>query len=43
VAPTAEVTWNGRPVLLSNLKKGVPVLTVRDGEEAASIVRAGHK
>jgi hypothetical protein len=43
VAPTADVSVNGRPVLLSDLKKGALVLTVRDGEAAASIVRAGRR
>jgi hypothetical protein len=40
VSPTAQVTLNGSPTSLASLRRGLWVLTVRDGDAAASVVRA---
>jgi hypothetical protein len=38
VSPTAQVTINGRPVLLSALKRGMVVTTIREGSDPATQV-----
>src|SRR5215210_3629883 len=40
VAPTASVQLNGRPATLRELRRGMVVVTVREGGAAASDVRA---
>jgi len=41
VAPGADIRLNGRPVAVAVLRRGSPVLTVRDGDAGATLVRAG--
>ena len=41
IAPGADIRLNGRVVPVSSLRRGIPVLTVRDGDAGASLVRAG--
>jgi hypothetical protein len=40
VAPNAVVLLNGRPATLAELRRGMVVLTIREGGAAASDVRA---
>jgi hypothetical protein len=40
VAPEATIRLNGRPVTLQSLRRGLRVLTIREGGAAASEVRA---
>jgi hypothetical protein len=43
IAPDARIELHGRPVPLNFLRRGVRVLTVRDGEGPAEVVLAGRR
>ncbi len=43
VAPSAQITLNGANVPLSSLRRGHKVLTVRNGETGAQVVRATRR
>jgi len=43
VAPTASITIGGRPAAFSALRRRMVVTVIRDGDAAATEVRASHK
>lgn len=43
VSPTAQIQVNAKPASLAAIKRGMPAITVRQGDAPAEIVRAGRR
>lgn len=43
ISPTANIQVNRRPAPLTAVRRGMPAITVRDGDGPAEIVRAGRR